>query len=189
MTSSAETLRLFGPVFRPHADISFRQRAVLRKALELVSEEEVRDDLDGTDKLRVSMGGHNLFNFYRFGTVYTKIGQAECSNLDQEARDALQDYLDKYDAYFTKQGKQFVVRNPDAKDALQAAEQAWHDWILRYRGVASRPAWAMEPLPTLRPVRVKRTIIDISDDDDESVVSAPRPKKNKFLGTVDLTQD
>ena len=102
----------------------------------------------------------------------------------------LRGYLVKYDAYFKCHGDQFVVRDPTARDALQQAEQTWHDWILRYRRVGARPAWALEPLPTLRRVRVKRKIIiDLTHEDDEPVVTAPPAKKMKFLGTVDLTVD
>ncbi|KAJ7018293.1 hypothetical protein C8F04DRAFT_1277875 [Mycena alexandri] len=35
---------------------------------------------------------------------------------------------------------------------MQAAEQAWHDFIVQYRaahGLPSRPEWALEPLPGL----------------------------------------
>ncbi|KAJ6489141.1 hypothetical protein C8R45DRAFT_1097463 [Mycena sanguinolenta] len=135
------------------------------------------------------MGTGTLFNSVSLGIVYIKTF-ITCSTLDTEAREMLRGYLVKYDTYFKCHGDQFVVRDPNTRDVLQQAEQTWHDWILRYRRVGARLAWALEPLPTLCAVRVKRkVIIDLTGEDDERVATAPPAKKLNFLGSVDLTVD
>jgi hypothetical protein len=54
-------------------------------------------------------------------------------------------------------GNNYTIRKPTAKLALQAAEQAWHNWIVPYlaaHGMPGRPDWALQPLPGLQRVHV-----------------------------------
>ncbi|KAJ6448018.1 hypothetical protein C8R45DRAFT_1115549 [Mycena sanguinolenta] len=174
MISPVEVLRLLGPDFQPHPDLNCRHFAILRKAVELneldIEGNSIEWELGRTTNLRVNMGTGTLFNFVSLGQVYIRTG-ITCRLLDAEAREILRGYLVKYDTYFKCHGDQFVIRDPNARDALQQAEQTWHDWILRY-------------------LRVKRKVfIDLTGEDDEPVVTAPPTKKLKFLGTVDLTVD
>jgi hypothetical protein len=56
-----------------------------------------------------------------------------------------------------KKGNEYHIRDAQAKSGLQAAEQAWHDWVVPYlatRGTAGRPDWALQPLPGLQRVRI-----------------------------------
>jgi hypothetical protein len=81
----------------------------------------------------------------------------ETRPLDLEARTALRDYRDAYDAYFMKTGNTYAVRNAALKSVLQAAEQTWHDWVVVYlaaRGRPGRPDWALQPFPGLRRVHI-----------------------------------
>jgi hypothetical protein len=74
-----------------------------------------------------------------------------------QVRTALRAYRTAYDTYFMSQGDNYRVRNAHAKHVLQAAEQKWHDWVVPYlaaRGIASRPGWALEPLPGFQRVHV-----------------------------------
>ncbi|KAJ6517203.1 hypothetical protein C8R47DRAFT_1254570 [Mycena vitilis] len=76
---------------------------------------------------------------------------------DAEAQQQLHFYMDAYDAYFMKQGTAYRVRNPDAKDGLQVAEQHFHDWMVRRRAARNLgpcPNWALEPLPGFRRVQL-----------------------------------
>ncbi|KAJ7822298.1 hypothetical protein B0H14DRAFT_3470911 [Mycena olivaceomarginata] len=73
-----------------------------------------------------------------------------------EGRLQLAVYRNAFDAHFKPQGNSYAVRDPEAKDALQAAEQVWHDFITICNedcGIADRPAWAFEPLPGFQRVR------------------------------------
>ncbi|KAJ7624170.1 hypothetical protein B0H17DRAFT_1218940 [Mycena rosella] len=131
---------------------------------------------------------------------------------DVEARQALRAYRDVYDTYFMKQGNMYRVHNKHAMAALQAAEQAWHNWVLIYqaaRSMPGRPGWALQPLPGLQsihctpaparraqlafptpppssPVRVGSRLLPI---DLTSNVGQHLPKKRKFLGSVDISDD
>jgi hypothetical protein len=71
----------------------------------------------------------------------------------------LQDYRAAFDLCFYKRGKDLSIRNHHALPALQAAEQAWHDYIVPYRaarGMGPRPEWALEPLPGMERVQEVR---------------------------------
>ncbi|KAJ7676036.1 hypothetical protein DFH06DRAFT_1318193 [Mycena polygramma] len=160
-TSLQETRRLFGPHNRPQQNTNVRQRASLRKALELSSRQDLEAALERTVNLRMAMGLN--FTANQFGKV---TGNFEYNGHrlfkatlppPPEEQQHLRDYLVAYDAYFKKRGNDYAVRDPSARDGLQAAEQTWHDWMVRYRlarGMGPRPDWALEPLPGLQRVRV-----------------------------------
>ncbi|KAJ7831037.1 hypothetical protein B0H13DRAFT_2371665 [Mycena leptocephala] len=127
--------------------------AILRKALELFSAEELEDIFQQPIKLRVAMG--SAFTSSQLGKIKTnfvrnhRLVSRETPPPDLEARTALRAYRDAYDAYFMKTGNTYAVRNAGLKSVLQAAEQTWHDWVVVYlaaRGRPGRPDWALQPL-------------------------------------------
>ncbi|KAJ7205379.1 hypothetical protein B0H12DRAFT_1243453 [Mycena haematopus] len=156
-----ETRRLFGPINRPDFTKNVRHRAVLRKALELFTPAELAAVFGSPTRLTVVMGfGYASDQLGKIRVNYTQNGNLVSHETDApsaQARRALQAYRDGYDAYFKKQGHEYIIKDPQARHILQAAEQAWHDWIVPYlaaRGGRTRPNWALRPLPGLRPVRV-----------------------------------
>ncbi|KAJ6552462.1 hypothetical protein DFH09DRAFT_1085946 [Mycena vulgaris] len=160
-TSYQETRRLFGPVYRPYFDTNVRHRALLRKALELFTPDDLYEIFSGDPtSLRLTMG--NTYTFLEFGKITSnfvlnyRLVRRGTPAPDLEGRLQLAAYRDAFDAHFKPQGNNYAVRDAEAKDALQAAEQAWHDFITIYnqdRGIADRPAWAFEPLPGFQRVR------------------------------------
>ncbi|KAJ7328261.1 hypothetical protein DFH08DRAFT_967404 [Mycena albidolilacea] len=135
-----ETHRLFGPINRPAYDTNVRHRAVLQKALELFTPEELEAIFGSPVRLKVTMG----FGYSQLGKVkanYIKndrLVSRETDAPDLKARQALHAYRDAYDVYFKKQGNQYTVRDPQARHLLQAAEQTWHDWIVSYLAARGR---------------------------------------------------
>ncbi|KAJ7118651.1 hypothetical protein C8R43DRAFT_960242 [Mycena crocata] len=161
MTSIQELRRLFGPVNRPHYKTNLRHQALLRKALELFSIEELAAIFERLTGLRVVTGSASMFNVLgKIQTHYVSNDRLVCRETpapEAVARQALLAYRRAYDVYFMKQGNVYRVRDPQALQTLQAAEQAWHDWIVPYlaaRGRPGRPEWALQPLPGLQRVRV-----------------------------------
>ncbi|KAJ7798830.1 hypothetical protein B0H13DRAFT_2391420 [Mycena leptocephala] len=161
LISSGETRRLFGPSNQPEFNTNVRHRAILCKALELFPAEELEEIFQQPIKLRVAMG--SAFTFSQLGKIKTnfvrnhRLVSRETRPLDLEARTALRDYRDAYDAYFMKTGNTYAVRNTGLKSVLQAAEQTWHDWVVMYLAARSRPGhpdWALQPLPGLRRVHI-----------------------------------
>ncbi|KAJ6470689.1 hypothetical protein DFH09DRAFT_1110789 [Mycena vulgaris] len=161
MISPQETRRLFGPLNRPDKNTNVRHRALLRKALELFSVADLEAIFERPVRLRVVMGsalnasqlGKIQSNFIRNGRLVSQ----ETPVPDAEARRALRAYLDAYDTYFMKRGSTYRIRDEDALAVLQAAEQTWHDWIVRYLARLGRPgrsAWALQPLPGIPSVRL-----------------------------------
>ncbi|KAJ7085633.1 hypothetical protein C8R43DRAFT_1142516 [Mycena crocata] len=156
-----EIRRLFGPVNRPHYKTNLRHQAILRKALELFSIEELAAIFERLTGLRVVIGSASTINVLgRIQTHHVRNDTLVCREMpapDAAARQALLAYRQAYDGYFMKQGMVYRVRDPQALPALQAAEQAWHDWIVPYlaaRGRPGRPEWALQPLPGLQRVRI-----------------------------------
>ncbi|KAJ7732902.1 hypothetical protein DFH07DRAFT_780747 [Mycena maculata] len=209
--SFQETHRLFGPSNRPDFKTNVRHRAILRKALELYPPEELQAVFGQPIRLRVVMG--SALTFSQLGKIQTNFVHNNClvsrETLapDLEARDALRAYRNTYEAYFMMRGNEYAVRNPQAKPRLQAAEQAWHDWIVPYlaaRGTPGRPAWALQPLPGLQRVHVLPALAPAAAP---STLQTPRrrhallalptpppssparnvPKKRKFLGVIDIS--
>ncbi|KAJ7720674.1 hypothetical protein DFH07DRAFT_784333 [Mycena maculata] len=178
--SAQETRRLFGASNRPDFETNVRHRAILRKALELFPTQELATIFDTPTKLRVAMGAASTFaclgtikaNYVRVVLVSClqhypltdtrqmhdgRLVSRETPAPDLEGREALRVYRDAYDTYFKKKGNDYAVRNAHAKHVLQAAEQVWHDWVVRYlaaRGRPGRPDWALQPLPGFERVRV-----------------------------------
>ncbi|KAF7334042.1 hypothetical protein MVEN_02309700 [Mycena venus] len=160
-TSYQETCRLFGPLYRPYFDTNVRHRALLRKALELFTPDNLYEIFSGDPKsLRLTMG--NAYTFLQFGKITSnfvlnyRLVRRETPAPNLEGRLQLAAYRDAFDTHFKPQGNSYAVRDPEAKDALQAAEQAWHDFITIYNedcGIIDRPAWAFEPLPGFQRVR------------------------------------
>ncbi|KAJ7688828.1 hypothetical protein B0H17DRAFT_1202696 [Mycena rosella] len=141
-----ETRRLFGPVNRPDRKTNVRHRAILRKALELFSEQELLAVFTEPIHLRVVMGSALTFN--QLGKITTHYQHNGClvtreTNAPKlEARVALHTYRAAYKLYFMSRGSDYT-----------AAEQAWHDWIVPYlaaRERSTRPDWAFQPLPGLQ---------------------------------------
>ncbi|KAJ7807400.1 hypothetical protein B0H13DRAFT_1929040 [Mycena leptocephala] len=212
LISSRETRRLFGPSNQPDFNTNVRHRAILRKALELFSAEELEEIFQQPIKLRVAMG--SAFTSSQLGKIKTnfvrnhRLVSRETPPPDLEARTALRAYRDAYDAYFMKTGNTYAVRNAGLKSVLQAAEQTWHDWVVVYlaaRGRPGRPDWALQPLPGLRRVHIAPApaaplphpphalkglsapvLVDLSHIDDEP---ARPPQKRRFLGIVDISDD
>ncbi|KAJ7141959.1 hypothetical protein C8R43DRAFT_1131268 [Mycena crocata] len=175
MTSRQETIRLHGRVNQPHFKTNVRHRALLRKSAETFSDEELAVALQQTINLRVTTGSEATF--YQLGKISNHLmvnGRAVFRHTEipePETRKALRAYYAAYDAYFMSKGNDYRVRNPGAHAALQEAEQAWHDWVVRYRaarGMSGRPDWALQPLPGFQRVRttpipatpaVRRTLV------------------------------
>ncbi|KAJ7190082.1 hypothetical protein B0H12DRAFT_1082975 [Mycena haematopus] len=183
-----ETRRLFGPINRPDYTKNVRHRAILRKALELFTPAELAAVFRSPTRLTVVMGlgyasdqlGKIRVNYSRRSPLtnhQTQNGNLVSHETDApgvQARRALEAYRDGYDAYFKKQGHEYVVKDAQARHILQAAEQAWHDWIVPYlaaRGGRTRPNWALQPLPGLRPVRVAPVLAPLAP----APVQAPLP--------------
>ncbi|KAJ7078195.1 hypothetical protein C8R44DRAFT_754943 [Mycena epipterygia] len=157
------TVRLFGPSNSPDRQTNARHRALLRKGLELFTPEVLQTVFMKTNRLRLDMGSG--MNTNQFGTIRTnfvdfstnRLVTRETETPDPASRQALAAYRAAYDEYYKKQGHDFVIRNPGALRVLQAAEQAWHDYIVPYRAarrMGVRPEWALQPLPGLQRVRV-----------------------------------
>ncbi|KAJ6452851.1 hypothetical protein C8R47DRAFT_1083610 [Mycena vitilis] len=154
MTSLQETRRLHGPRYLPHYKTNLRHRALLRKAIETFDSQYLHAIFGPNPQgLRSVMGRADTANqlgkvakHYKEGDRFITL---ETDTPTPEWQQKLRAYLAAYDAYFMKQGTNYVVRNPHAKAALQAAEQAWHDSI-----PGPRPQWALEPLPGLQRVHV-----------------------------------
>ncbi|KAJ7220755.1 hypothetical protein GGX14DRAFT_559544 [Mycena pura] len=124
--TAQEINRLFGP-YRPDWNTNVRHHAVLRKALEFYTLEQL---------------------------VYNgRLVRLATDALPPAAREHLQSYITVYDIVFFKRGNDYRVRNAAAWPLLQAQEQSWHDWIVVFLG-RPRPAWALEALPGLQRVRV-----------------------------------
>lgn len=180
--SQQEIFRLFGSINRPAGDTNVRHRAILRKALELFTPQQLGELFQPGEKLKVAMG--SACNFSELGKIKTnyvrtlsnpsshphhKLTQCQMRNerlvtrespaLSPEARNRLRAYISGYDTYFMKQGNIYRVHNEHAKSVLQAAEQTWHDWAVLYLAAQgrSRPDWALEPLPGLQRVRITPT--------------------------------
>ncbi|KAJ7141934.1 hypothetical protein C8R43DRAFT_1131243 [Mycena crocata] len=136
MTSIQELRRLFGPVNRPHYKTNLRHQALLRKALELFSIEELVAIFERLTGLRVVTGSASTFNVLgKIQTHYVSNDRLVCRETpapEAVARQALLAYRRAYDVYFMKQGNVYRVRDPQALQTLQAAEQARHDWIVPY---------------------------------------------------------
>ncbi|KAJ6607242.1 hypothetical protein B0H10DRAFT_2439677 [Mycena sp. CBHHK59/15] len=165
LISSQETHRLFSPLNRPKFDTNVRHHAMLRKALELYTPEQLAEVFhQDPTRLHVAMG--SAFTFSQFGKIKTnflcnyRLVSHETPPPDVEARDALCKYVDVHDAYFMLHGNDYAIRNASAQSAFQAAEQTWHDWIVPYlaaHGRPGRPDWALQPLPGLRRVHIAPT--------------------------------
>ncbi|KAJ7096198.1 hypothetical protein C8R44DRAFT_749042 [Mycena epipterygia] len=157
------TVCLFGPSNSPDRQTNTRHRALLRKGLELFNPEVLQTVFMKTNRLRLDMGSG--MNTNQFGTIRTnfvdfstnRLVTRETETPDPASHQALAAYRAAYDEYYKKQGHNFVIRNPGALRVLQAAEQAWHDYIVPYRAarrMGVRPEWALQPLPGLERVRV-----------------------------------
>ncbi|KAJ6587469.1 hypothetical protein DFH09DRAFT_1307699 [Mycena vulgaris] len=156
-----ETRRLFGETNVPDYNTNVRHRALLRKALEVRTPEELQATFGQPIRLRVAMGsaftssqlGKIKTNFVRNGRLVSN----ETAPPDPEVQAAIRAYRTAYDSHFMSTGKDYAVRNAAAKSVLQAAEQRWHDFIVPYRaarGMPARPAWALEPLRGFDRVRI-----------------------------------
>ncbi|KAJ6479355.1 hypothetical protein DFH09DRAFT_1108133 [Mycena vulgaris] len=219
MISFQETRRLFGPVNRPARNTNICHRAILRKALELFSEQELLAVFTEPIRLTVVMGSALTSNqlgkittHYRSGLTSAQqhnghLVARETDTPELEARVALRAYRDAYDLYFMCRRNDYTICNAQALPVLQAAEQAWHDWIVSYLAARDRPTrldWALQP-PT-RPrahsaeaacsgvssrtsgaraaVGSRLRPIELVDSDEE----APRlPEQKTFLGVVDIS--
>ncbi|KAJ7771909.1 hypothetical protein B0H14DRAFT_3509040 [Mycena olivaceomarginata] len=125
--------RFFGPSNAPADDTNARHRAFLRKALELHTQKGLQQDLIRTTKLRLAMGsGINANQFGKIFTSFVRNDQRVMRETDPPgpaSQKILQDYRAAFDLCFYKRGKDLSIRNHHALPALQAAKQAWHDYI------------------------------------------------------------
>ncbi|KAJ7201544.1 hypothetical protein GGX14DRAFT_571196 [Mycena pura] len=158
--SLQDTRRFFGPLNAPADDTNARHRAFLRKVLELYTQKQLQEDLIRTNKLRLAMGlGLNATQFGKILTSFVRNGRVvmrETDPPDPASQTVLQKFRAAFDLCFYKRGKDLVIRNPDALPAVQAADQAWHDYIVPYRaarGMGPRPEWALQPLPGIERVQ------------------------------------
>ncbi|KAK7050168.1 hypothetical protein R3P38DRAFT_3173243 [Favolaschia claudopus] len=154
-----ETTRLFGTVYSPASDANVRHRALTRKAIELHGADYLervfgRGSITG---LRLVMGTGNRQQ--EFGVLYTEKDERRLVSfrrtrlLSVEQRGQLEAYRNQYDGYYMKHGNGYTERRGGDKQALQSAEQAFHDYIsLSTHG--PRPQWTLEPLPGFQQVRV-----------------------------------
>ncbi|KAF8147084.1 hypothetical protein K438DRAFT_1780293 [Mycena galopus ATCC 62051] len=149
--------RLFGR-FRPHDDLNLRHLAALRKTLEVIGLEQVRETLRQTTGLRMVMGTGGTSS--RVGTVFiSRVVNGRRVTLEYSVARAVQDqlvaYLDGYDSTYRKNGRTYLLLHPRADypwQPLQHAEQAWHDWVVPYLAQRGRvrPEWALQPLPEMQ---------------------------------------
>ncbi|KAF8197347.1 hypothetical protein K438DRAFT_1760124 [Mycena galopus ATCC 62051] len=149
--------RLFGR-FKPHDDLNLRHLAALRKALEVIGLEQVRETLRQTTGLRMVMGTGGTSS--RVGTVFiSRVLNGRRVTLEYSVARAVQDqlvaYLDGYDSTYRKNGRTYLLLHPRAdypRQPLQHAEQAWHDWVVPYLAQRGRvrPEWALQPLPEMQ---------------------------------------
>ncbi|KAF8197340.1 hypothetical protein K438DRAFT_1760118 [Mycena galopus ATCC 62051] len=155
--TAQETRRLFGE-FQPDWKTNVRHRAILCKALELFTTEQLVATFGPRpSRLQVAMGKAGTFSQLgkiRCNYVHNnRLVSLETDTLPLEARQRLQDYATVYDAAFMSRGNDYAARHPHARADLQVAEQAWHDWVVGYQP-RPRPDWALQPLPGLQMVRV-----------------------------------
>ncbi|KAJ7128579.1 hypothetical protein C8R44DRAFT_873288 [Mycena epipterygia] len=180
-----ETRRLFGPSNNPAPETNARHRALLRKGLELFSPEELNAVFGRPTKLRFAMGsGMNAFAFGQIKTHFVRNGQLvarETDIPDAASQQALTAYRHAYNVYFFTRGADYSVRNVHALPPLQAAEQAWHDYIVPYqatRGMGPRSRWALEPLPGLQRVRLAPEI--------RCLIAFPTPPRTSPVRNEDI---
>ncbi|KAF8185768.1 hypothetical protein K438DRAFT_1765559 [Mycena galopus ATCC 62051] len=176
--TAQETRRLFG-AFQPNWKTNVRHRAILRKALELFTMEQLVTIFGPRpSRLQVAMGRAGTFSQLgkiRCNYVHTLSQNNSChqawtdcqcyqvhnnhlvsletDTLPFEAPQRLQDYATVYDTGFMSQGNDYVARHPHARADLQVAEQAWHNWVVGYQP-RPRPDWALQPIPGLHMVRI-----------------------------------
>ncbi|KAK6977283.1 hypothetical protein R3P38DRAFT_2810464 [Favolaschia claudopus] len=154
-----ETTRLFGTVYSPASDANVRHRALTRKAIELHGADYLervfgRGPITG---LRLVMGTGNRQQ--EFGVLYTEkderrlVSYRRTRLLSVEQRGQLEAYRNRYDGYYMKHGNGYTERRGGERQALQSAEQVFHDYIVR-NALGPRPRWTLEPLPGLQRVRV-----------------------------------
>ncbi|KAJ7164223.1 hypothetical protein C8R46DRAFT_1036142 [Mycena filopes] len=162
-------------------DINNRHRCALVKSLELHPLEELETAL-GPCPRRLQMVMGTNFTQSQFGSIRMSVVSAyhlppnpSDSHLTLQqlpdgrwvrrqtgpphpgAQRALHAFLNAFDAYYKRQGNDFVVRNPAARDGLQLTQQVWHDFIVPYRairGMGERPPWALTPYPGFRNVNL-----------------------------------
>ncbi|KAJ7040852.1 hypothetical protein C8F04DRAFT_1177815 [Mycena alexandri] len=178
--SAQETRRLFGPVNQPHSDNNVRHNAVLRKAIELYTAEELAEIFGRPISLRAAMG--SAYTFYQLGKIRANLminGRLVRRETDPPSLDARHHLLSYRNA-----GNTYAIRNVHAKAALEAAEQVWHDWIVAYlaaHGIPGRADWALQPLPGLRRVRIAPAPAPFAP--------APARAAMNFLGFIDISDD
>ncbi|KAK7023219.1 hypothetical protein R3P38DRAFT_2405318, partial [Favolaschia claudopus] len=143
-----ETIRLFGTVYSPASDANVRHCAFMRKAIELHGAKYLERVFgQGTvTGLRLVMGTGNRQQ--EFGVLYTE----KVRTLKLNQRGQLEAYRNRYDGYYMKHGNGYTERRGGDKQALQNAEQVFHDYIVR-NALRPRPQWTLEPLPGFQRVR------------------------------------
>ncbi|KAF8162249.1 hypothetical protein K438DRAFT_2069989 [Mycena galopus ATCC 62051] len=155
--TAQETRRLFGE-FQPDWKTNVRHRAILCKALELFTTEQLVATF-GPRPLRLQVAMGKAGTFSQLGKIRcnyvhnNRLVSLETDTLPLEARQRLQDYAAVYNAAFMSRANDYAARHPHARADLQVAEQAWHDWVVGYQP-RPRPDWALQPLPGLQMVRV-----------------------------------
>ncbi|KAJ7634040.1 hypothetical protein B0H17DRAFT_1149766 [Mycena rosella] len=198
--SPQETHRLFGPINQPDLKINVRQRAVLRKVLELVHPDMLQAVFGQPTRLQVGIGR---------GYTYRESGKIKTAF---DAEQAWHDWVVPYLATRNMPGRpawalqplaglQMVSRGPRTAPAPQQAPTTPRHMRAPDVEAAPAPSTPCSVGPRLRPIIIpdsddkatpccpqKRKflgVINISDSEEED--AARPPKKMRFLGVVDLT--
>ncbi|KAJ7028233.1 hypothetical protein C8F04DRAFT_1266135 [Mycena alexandri] len=124
---------IYGDRYAPDPERNVRHGAVWRKSTELHPVELLQDTFGlSSKKLTVGMGTN--YTHYELGTIKGHI---------------------EVEVVFKNKGNDYAIRHAAALPLLQAAEQAFHDFVVPFRaarGMGPHSESALEPLPGLQRV-------------------------------------
>ncbi|KAJ7060075.1 hypothetical protein C8F01DRAFT_1084489 [Mycena amicta] len=162
--SAQELERTYGPDYRPDLNANRRNQNITRKTLELHDDTSIEVAFHNNPKnLRAVMKSSNLAQFGTIRQTFVhKNGRLQIRETEapsREARHQLDAWVRAYDSLYTAKG---TVRDKSKWDAMQMAEQTWHEFVIVYRMLhdmaprGRRPAWALEPVGGLERVNEDR---------------------------------